>query len=109
MKFLVDHQLPPAPARWISSNLGADAYHVVDVGLRDGTDVAIWEYATQNDCILISKDDDFVTMYSVQPSARLLWVRVGNCRRAVLLRIFRDHWQKIAARFECGERFVELR
>ena len=34
--------------------------------------------------LLRSKDDDFVALYSQTPSASLLWVRLGNCRRAFL-------------------------
>jgi predicted nuclease of predicted toxin-antitoxin system len=109
VKFLVDNQLPPALARFISEDLRGEALHVVDVSLRDGSDTDIWGYASENDCVLISKDDDFVTLYSRAPLARLLWVRLGNFRRAFLLNVFQEQWQRILARFERGERFVELR
>lgn len=109
MKFLVDNQLPPALARFIAEGLGAEALHVVDAGLRDGSDAEIWAYASENDLVLISKDDDFVTLYSKTPSARLLWVRIWNCRRVFLLSVFREQWQRIQARFENGDLFVELR
>ena len=71
MRFLVDNQLPPALARFISG-LGVEASHVVDAGLRDGSDTEIWNYASENDYVLISKDEDFVTLYSKAPSAKLL-------------------------------------
>ena len=106
MKFLVDNQLPPALARYISEDLGVETLHVTDVGLRDGTDAIVWNYASSNDLILISKDEDFVTLYSKTP---LLWVRLGNCRRAHLLSVFKQHWHRIAERFENGEQFIELR
>ena len=109
MKFLVDNQLPPALARFISEDLRAEALHVADAGLRDGTDADIWSYASKNDFVLITKDDDFVTLYSRAPSAKLLWVRIGNCRRARLLEVFERQWQRILVRLEQGERFVELR
>jgi len=83
--------------------------HVGDVGLREGTDAQVWAYASENDVVLISKDDDFVTLYSKTPSARLLWIRIGNCRRAFLLKVFSEQWQRLLARFESGDRFVELR
>lgn len=67
MKFLVGNQLPPALARFISEDLRAEALHVADAGLRDGTDADIWSYASENDFVLISKDDDFVTVYSRTP------------------------------------------
>lgn len=76
--------------------------HVIDVGLRDGGDAEIWGYASDHDCILISKDDDFVTLYSIMPSVRLLWVRAGNCRRAFLLNLFREQWKKSDAVSEWG-------
>ena len=83
--------------------------HVGDVGLREGTDAQVWAYASENDVVLISKDDDFVTLYSKTPSARLLWIRIGNCRRAFLLKVFSEQWQRLLAQFESGDRFVELR
>jgi predicted nuclease of predicted toxin-antitoxin system len=96
-------------ARFISEQLKTEALHVTDLGLRDAIDSDVWSYASVNDFVLISKDEDFVTLYSKTPSAGLLWVRLGNCRRAFLLKVFREQWQKILERFENGERFVELR
>jgi predicted nuclease of predicted toxin-antitoxin system len=90
VKFLVDNQLPPALARFIAEDLRVEALHVVDAGLRNGSDADIWAYASENDFILISKDGDFPTLYSRMPSARLLEVRIGNCRRLFLLKVFRS-------------------
>jgi predicted nuclease of predicted toxin-antitoxin system len=109
VRFLVDNQLPPALARFISEELRVEALHVMDVGLRNGADSDVWTYASEMDLVLISKDEDFVTLYSKIPSARLLWVRLGNCRRVFLLKVFKEQWHRILERFENGERFVELR
>ena len=109
MKFLVDNQLPPALARFISDELCTETLHVVDVGLQQSGDADVWTYASTNGFVLISKDEDFATLHSKAPTAGLLWVRLGNCRRAFLLKVFREQWPKILERFENGERFVELR
>ena len=109
MRFLVDNQIPPALARFISEDLRAEALHVTDVGLRQRSDAEVWRYASENDFVLISKDDDFVTLYSKAPTARLLWVRLGNCRRVFLLKVFQEQWHRILPRFRDGEQFVELR
>ncbi len=82
---------------------------MADVGLRDATDLRIWQYAASNDFVLISKDDDFVTIFSETSSARLLWIRLGKCRRVFLLKVLKEQWERILDRFEKGERFVELR
>lgn len=109
MRFLVDNQLPPALARFISEDLAVEALHVMDVGMRNRSDADVWAYASENDFVLISKDEDFVTLYSKSPSARLLWVRLRNCRRVLLLKVFKEQWHRILACLENGERFIELR
>jgi predicted nuclease of predicted toxin-antitoxin system len=48
VRFLIDSQLPPALARFIDSELGCEAMHVVDVGLRDASDALVWQYASAN-------------------------------------------------------------
>jgi len=109
LKFLVDNKLPPALARFIRDELGSFAVHVTDVNLRDSTDEAIWAYAASGHFIVISKDEDFVSLYLTAPNAGLLWVRVGNCRKNHLLEVFRRSWPSIVHRYKSGDRFVEFR
>jgi predicted nuclease of predicted toxin-antitoxin system len=109
VNFLVDNQLPPALARFIQIEYKSQARHVIDVGLRDASDAEIWRYVSMSDSILISKDADFVDMVLQVPTAKLIWVRVGNCRRAFLLDLFRRMWSRILERLESGNRFIEIR
>jgi predicted nuclease of predicted toxin-antitoxin system len=109
VKFLIDNQLPPALARFMESDLGASAVHVTDIGLRDATDLEVWSFASANDFIVISKDEDFVRLVLQKPTARLVWVRVGNCRRQYLLDVFRKVWPGIVERLGGEDRFIEIR
>jgi predicted nuclease of predicted toxin-antitoxin system len=109
VRFLVDNQLPPALARLIEFDFGTEASHVRDVGLRDACDAEVWAYATSSGYIVISKDEDFVRMVLNASTAGLVWVRVGNCRREVLLNVFRRVWPRIIERLESGDRFIEVR
>jgi predicted nuclease of predicted toxin-antitoxin system len=59
VKFLVDNQLPAALARFLASH-GTECQHVLDIGLAGDSDAEIWEYASQNDYVVISKDADFL-------------------------------------------------
>lgn len=109
MKFLVDNQLPTALARFLASR-GVDCRHVLDLGLRDATDTAIWEYASRNDCVVISKDEDFLYLASAPSAkARIVWVRIGNCRTKALLSLVERLWPKIEAGLNAGDRIIELR
>lgn len=109
MKLLVDNQLPPALARFIETEVGCSANHVADVGLRDASDATVWQYASKTDSILVSKGDDFATMILRAPTARLIWVRIGNCRKHFLFELFRHMWPRILARLGGGERLIEIR
>jgi len=109
VKFLVDNQLPAALARWISAQ-GLDCHHVLDLGLAEASDAEIWRYASDHDMVLVSKDEDFFHL-ATRPGSpvRLVWVRLGNCRRPVLLSVFEIVWPRIQASLEAGDRVVEVR
>ena len=109
MRFLIDNQLPPALARLIQTEFGCEASHVADVGLREASDAAVWQYAMARQLVLVSKDEDFTHMVLNSPDAGLIWVRIGNCRRAFLLDLFRRLWPTVVERLESGDRFIEIR
>ena len=109
MKFLVDNQLPPALARLIETEFGEEASHVADLGLAGASDAELWSHVTETDSVLISKDEDFVNLVLRVPTARLVWVRVGNCRKAALLNLFRGTWPRILNRLQNDDRFIEVR
>lgn len=48
MRFLVDAQLPPALARWLTEQ-GHHAQHVADIGMMAATDNQIWQWAIEHE------------------------------------------------------------
>jgi predicted nuclease of predicted toxin-antitoxin system len=109
VKFVVDHQLPPALARFLEDQ-GHVACHVRELGLSSADDAAIWRHATAKAMVVVSKDEDF-SFFASSPgaTAKLVWVRIGNCRTAFLLERFRLRLPQIIASFEAGSDIVELR
>ena len=109
MKFLVDHQLPVALARFIATQ-GHQAEHVRDLGLKEADDTAIWQRASAHDLVIVRKDEDFTFLAGVPGGAgKLVWVRIGNCRKQVLLEAFRVQLPRIVSELEAGNQIVELR
>ncbi|MEY2414001.1 MAG: hypothetical protein QOD84_2607 [Acidobacteriaceae bacterium] len=107
--FLVDNQLPIALARFLASR-GVECQHVVDLDLGGASDAAIWKYANRNDCVVISKDEDFLYMANIPSAkARLIWVRFGNCRTKTLLAGVERLWPRIEAGLKAGDRVIEVR
>lgn len=109
MKFLVDNQLPTSLAKFLLKH-GHDCQHVLEVGLATASDVEICRHADSEERIIISKDEDFLYLAS-RPGAitRFLWVRLGNCRTAILLAAFERFWPMIEAALNAGDRIIELR
>lgn len=109
MKFLVDHQLPPALAEFLRGR-GHEARHVRELGLKSDDDLTIWRHAMTGDFVLVSKDEDFFHLASrPNETGKLIWVRMGNCRNQPLLQAFRTALPQILNSFDAGGRIIEFR
>ena len=56
MKFIVDANLPPALARWLSAR-GDAAEHVFDFGGDGTTDAEIWARVKETGATILTKDE----------------------------------------------------
>jgi predicted nuclease of predicted toxin-antitoxin system len=108
MRFLVDTQLPPLLAEHLVS-LGHQAEHTAEIGLASSDDRDLWQYAVTNAAIVITKDEDFVTIRALADSGpAVLWVRIGNTTKNELLKRFTLAWPRIVSALERGETVVEI-
>ncbi len=109
MRFLVDNQLPVALARFIEGK-GFESRHVLDLQLDTATDREIWNYAKKNEFIVVSKDEDFFYLATADSSGpTLIWVRLGNCRKAALLSAFDGILPKLLEALSSEQRIIEIR
>ena len=67
MRFVVDAQLPPALARWLSDQ-GHVAEHVLDLGMATASDRAIWYHAVTVGAAIMTKDQDFASRRATEGS-----------------------------------------
>lgn len=108
-RLLVDAQLPLALARWLTA-AGVDALHVVDVGLQSASDRELWAWARREGRALVTKDEDFRDLsIRLGPPPPVVWVRIGNCRKSVLLAAFARVLPALLDSLRAGESLVELR
>jgi len=109
VRFLIDAQLPTALARVLTEH-GHLAEHVNDIGRGDAPDRELWQYALDHDAVIVTKDEDFAHMAILgDTSPIVVWVRVGNTRRAPLLAWFEPLIDRIVVMVEAGDRVIELR
>jgi len=107
MNFVVDAQLPPALCGWLRERNHV-AVHVVDVGLGAAGDAEIAAYAEADGAVLVTKDEDFVTL-RLPDRFGLLWLRCGNATNRALAMWLEPRWAEIESLLSAGERFVEVR
>lgn len=88
---------------------GIDCLHVIDAGLEAATDQMIWQYALQNNLIIVSKDKDFAQRAQRSGVApQIVWVRYGNCSKDYLIKKFDDNISIISSSINIGHRVTEL-
>jgi len=108
LNFLVDAQLPPALALWIT-NQGHVAVHIFKLGLQCAQDPEIWEHARLSESVIISKDEDFVDRWLLSDKpVPLVWIRKGNCSNQALMAWLAPLWQSTVERLKKGELLIEL-
>ncbi len=110
MKLLVDNQLPLALARFLAAS-GFDCQHVQDIGMGATDDRVIWKHAKTHGVVIVTKDEDFPLMADRQGSIppQVVWVRLGNCRKAVLLQAFATLLPDLTTLLEQGGSVIEIR
>lgn len=107
MTFLIDAQLPPGLCAWLATR-GHQAVHVRDIGLAGAADSAIAAQAMAANLILVSKDEDVLTLRLPDRFA-LLWLRCGNATNRALQSWLEPRWPEIERLLAAGERMVEVR
>jgi predicted nuclease of predicted toxin-antitoxin system len=65
VRFLIDNALSPEVARRLRE-AGHDAVHVHDVGLQQASDDVIFDYAQQEERVVVSADTDFGTILATR-------------------------------------------
>jgi len=108
MRFLLDAQLPPVLCRVFTTS-GHDCEHVEQAGLLRAEDPEIWRYAPRHAAVIVTKDEDFPKLKTLNPSGpQVVWLRVGNCSNRALLAWFAPLLPDVIDRLNRGEGLIEV-
>ena len=108
MRFLIDAQLPPGLARWLSAR-GHPSDHVHDLGLGAASDDEIEAKAVELQAVVWSKDSDFADRSRRAQGLQVVWIRFGNTSNASLQARIAPHLPTIGAALLDGEGRLEVR
>ncbi len=81
---------------WLQmKDLYPNSSHIRDIGMEEADDSDIWDYATQNGYVIVSKDSDFHQksfLYGHPP--KVIWLRVGNCSTNTIVSLLRTQYDR---------------
>jgi len=108
MNFLVDAHLPRRLAR-ILQEYGHVVYHTLDLPQQNRTgDSDIMDFADTHDCIVTTKDSDFVDAFYLQQRPQKLWLlSTGNISNRELEQLVRANIAQVVVLFQHYQ-FIEL-
>ena len=90
-KFLIDANLPYYFSLWNSP----DFIHQKDID-DEWTDKQIWDYASENNLTIITKDSDFSNKIILrEPPPKIIHIRFGNMKMKEFHGIISKYWNDI--------------
>jgi len=100
MKLLFDENLSPKlPTRL--SDLFPNSLHVRDVGMKATIDSSVWDYAKDNNLMIVSKDADMHDLSLVfGKPPKVIWLRLGNCSTRQVETLLRRDFNAIRLFYE---------
>jgi predicted nuclease of predicted toxin-antitoxin system len=103
MKLLFDENLSPKlPSRL--SDAFPDSLHVREVGMNATIDPIVWDYAKDNDLMIVSKDSDMHDLSLVFGNPpKVIWLRLGNCSTRQVESLLRRELEAIQLFYEDKE------
>jgi predicted nuclease of predicted toxin-antitoxin system len=70
----------------------------------------IWARARELEACVVTKDEDFILLQALDRAGpAIVWIRIGNAVRSVLLRRLPLLWPTVISSMERGEKVIEVR
>jgi predicted nuclease of predicted toxin-antitoxin system len=100
MKLLFDENLSPKLPNRLS-DLFPNSLHVRDVGMKATIDPIVWDYAKENDLIIVSKDSDMhdLSLLLGNPP-KVIWLQLGNCSTLQVESVLRRDFNAIKSFYQ---------
>lgn len=90
MRLLLDENLSERLVRTLAPRF-PDSLHVRTLDMGGASDADVWSLAIRNDCVLVTRDEDFVSLSVVRgPPPKVIWLNVGNARTEAVARLLLD-------------------
>ncbi|MCY7350388.1 MAG: DUF5615 family PIN-like protein [Cytophagaceae bacterium] len=108
MTLLLDAQLTPGLARWVTGRFGYTCYSLRHMDLHTAEDSEIFFKAREMNAVVITKDSDFLKLLDrFGPPPKIIWLTCGNTSNQRMREIFEKHLVQATAFLETSN-LVEI-
>ncbi len=103
MKLLLDENISHRITKHLSKEF-PDSKHVVDISNERIFDLQIWEFAKENDFVIVTYDEDFYEWQLMRGyPPKIVWLRFGNAKNDLIIKKIIDHSESIKKLAEDGD------
>lgn len=91
VRFLLDENLSEQLLPGLSVRF-PDSAHVRELGMGGVADSALWDFAQRDGFLLVTKDEDFVTLSVLRGAPpKVVWLNIGNADNSDTLALLLRH------------------
>jgi len=95
VRLLFDENLSPKLPRLVA-DIFPGSLHVRDADMKAADDPVVWDYAKDNDFMIVSKDADMHDLSLVFGNPpKVIWLRLGNCSTSEVGNLLRQDFDVI--------------
>lgn len=97
MKLLLDENLSRRVVPFLQDGYPGSSQVALE-GLERADDLTVWTYAKDNGFVIVTKDSDFHELSLVRGTPpKVIWLRVGNTRKANVIRLLTENAATLTA------------
>lgn len=95
MKLLFDHNLSPRLVNRLA-DLYPKSKRLFNIELDMAEDSVVWQYAGENEFIIVTKDSDFSDLSLLKGfPPKVIWILIGNCTTNDIESLIRSHTKEM--------------
>ncbi len=99
MKLLLDENLSRRIVPFLQTAYPGST-QITLVNMETASDQEVWEFARENEFVIVSKDSDFYDMTLVQGTPpRVIWIKAGNVTKGAISSLLLNNQKQIEVMF----------
>ena len=99
MKLLLDENLSRRIVPFLQTDY-SDSTQIALINMQSASDQDVWQFARENDYVIVTKDSDFYDMSLVQGiPPRVIWIKTGNVDKSAITNLLLQNCKQIETQF----------